>query len=209
MALTFMAGTAIAAERNLSQVLLNRESTVSRRVNGQFLLLGAALTLRKCSRDKDISFRCLTERLTAPEPQYAQDFHDMLHGCNGLAYIPKEMLKFLRRQFPEGSRIKLREKKNDPFLVKPGNMGTLTPEKTQSMIDDTGGQASHGFGESFGQREIRTSDGLEIYAHLWQQNGWTTMAEEDRFVPKFSQEFPDYCWNCTPLFTGPPALTRR
>ncbi len=76
--------------------------------------------------------------------------------------------------------------------------GELTPLELQHLIDQIGGQASDGVGESFEQREIRVDGGLEIYAHLWQSEGWSIMPEQDRFNPRFSELLPDMCFTVLP-----------
>ena len=76
--------------------------------------------------------------------------------------------------------------------------GELTLLELQHLIDDIGGQASDGVGESFEQREIRVDGGLEIYAHLWQSKGWSIVPERDRFDPHFSERLPDLCFTVLP-----------
>ena len=61
-------------------------------------------------------------------------------------------------------------------------VGELTANEKVNLIDFISGQASDGWGEGFEQREIRTGEG-ELYIHLWNDDNWSIMVEQDRFDP--------------------------
>jgi len=57
--------------------------------------------------------------------------------------------------------------------------GELTAEELDQLKDNISGQASDGFGESFEQRPVKTSDG-EIYVSLWSSDkNWSIMTKDE------------------------------
>lgn len=76
--------------------------------------------------------------------------------------------------------------------------GELTAGELSALKEYVTGQASDGFGEGFEQREIKTGDGMELYAHLWQDSGWSIQTEQEAFVPKLAEGLPEMCFSVLP-----------
>ena len=66
--------------------------------------------------------------------------------------------------------------------------GELNTDELEVLKEYITGQAADGFGEGFEQREIKTPDGMELYAHLWQWDDWYIKTEHELDRPKLEPE---------------------
>lgn len=105
--------------------------------------------------------------------------------------LPEEAAQGLMRYYDrEDSVVEKVRSLNFTAEVKDGKLwgvavcqvtADLTEEELSRLKDYAVGQASDGFGEGFEQRGIKLPDGLEIYAHLWQDHNWDIQTEAERF----------------------------
>lgn len=104
--------------------------------------------------------------------------------------VQKEWLDFLREQYPQGSRIRLIEMKDDPHPIAPGSMGTLKSidDDAQFHIQwDNGSGLALRIGEDRFQVFRPEPQTLKFYmpltAQLYAYDDWGDLEEYHRVSP--------------------------
>ena len=117
-------------------------------------------------------------------------FSEVLSGRSVCLILPNE----LRPAVLEGDR----PVEDGPFGRRIP-VGTEIPlaEELETLKETVAGQASDGLGEGFEQREIKV-DGNELFAHLWQDSGWSIQTEQEAFAPKLAEGLPELCFSVLP-----------